>query len=509
MSLFSKLKGLFGHKTTPDHQVQRELRDLGGSLSSRQNEYPFDEEAVGPHPQVLRPVPENVPKTEAPNPENSLEVHSFSYPGLEDALALPGPLFITGQAGTGKSTLVRHLVKVYEHQKKRVAVVAPTGIAAMNSKGETIHSFFNFPPIFMDYRNFHFTRPDILSVLDVLIIDEISMVRADMLDCINASLQNASMSNDEPRLFAGIKVIMVGDLFQLPPVVTKDQAFLFSDQGPWSSPFFFDAHCLKDVRISCIELTKVHRLVEGSDRESFLNLLGKIRVGEADKDVMDSLRLAAGRVQTNPVVLTGLKKVAAEMNEQRLASIDADPIQYDGVIEGTIDFKESNFPSPMKLLLKPGAQVLFTKNIPEKGVVNGMMGVVDELGHDSIAVKVRTESGFEVLVLVKRVGWEQFKHTYDKEQKRIVAEKVGTFFQFPLILGWAMTIHKSQGLTLPSVSLKLGRSFASGQVYVAVSRVRRVEDLHLASPLRSEDVFTDGRIKRFMNSRIELKSKIE
>lgn len=502
MSLFSKLKGLISSKKPAKYPA---LESTKTASENRYSDYPFDD----PVPRRQRPTPDpqsaQLSRSTAEISKDSEVIESFSYPGLEGILLAPGPLFITGQAGTGKSTLVQHLVNVFVGQRKRVAVVAPTGIAAMNSKGETIHKFFSFPPRFIDYREFRFARPDILSVLDVLIIDEISMVRADMMDCINASLQNARRETSEPSLFAGIKVIMVGDLFQLPPVVTREQSQMFSDGGEWNSPYFFDAHCLKDKVISCVELTKVHRLVEGDDRESFLNMLGKIRVGETDREVMDCLHTSCNTVQASPVVLTGLKRVAEEMNEKLLSEIDADPIEYRGHIEGTIDYQESNFPSPMKLILKVGAQVLFTKNIPEMGVVNGTMGIVDELGDDKVAVKVKGESGSEEIVIVKRVGWDQFKHIYDKGQKKIVAEKVGTFFQFPLILGWAMTIHKSQGLTLPSVSLMLGRSFASGQVYVAVSRVRQMKDLHLANPLRAEDIFTDGRIKRFMHSRITLK----
>jgi ATP-dependent exoDNAse (exonuclease V) alpha subunit len=337
------------------------------------------------------------------------------------------------------------------------------------------------------------------------------MVRADMMDCIHTALCYAKRKKDPLKAppFGSVKVLLVGDLYQLPPIVTGELQPAFSNEGEWKSPYFFDAHCLRDQALSCVELTKVHRLSDEPGRDEFLACLGKVREGLADAKVLDQLHRGASTALENPIHLTGTRAKAEKINLEQLEKLNAYPRTYNGRLEGQIEYKENDFPSPLQLTLKEGAQVMITKNVPANRLVNGMMGVVEQMGRDSIAIRLKGDGRNNEIVTLTEEGWDQHKHSYNRDKKEIQAEKTGTFYQFPLKLGWAVTIHKSQGLTLPAAVLDIDRAFAYGQIYVALSRVRRLKDLLFVKPLSRTDIKADSRIGRYLATRVDYKLRIQ
>jgi hypothetical protein len=390
-------------------------------------------------------------------------------------------VFITGRAGTGKSTFIQALKK----RLKSHAIVAPTGVAALNVGGQTIHSFFRLAPGPIDFSKIQRVKNRIgYQALRAVIIDEISMVRADLMDAIDLMLRRNASSPDNP--FGGVQIIAVGDLFQLPPVVSteEEQAFL---HGEYKSPFFFSAKVLKEVPLKTIEFSKIFRQKE----EKFIKILNNLREG---KKLSETLAAINERVESvspdsfDGIILTGDNDRASKVNSKRLFEIDAGAVSYLGNVSGEFRVDKAKLPAPVDLTLKVRSQVMFVKNDGAKRWVNGTLGIVKELGSDYVMVNVRDGLG-ERTVKTEAVTWENLKFVYDADENQIKSEKVGGYTQIPLTLAWAVTIHKSQGKTFDRVHVDLSRgAFAEGQVYVALSRCRTLEGVTLEKAIEKEDI---------------------
>ena len=394
-------------------------------------------------------------------------------------------LFITGKAGTGKSTLLRYF---RAKTAKNVVVLAPTGIAAINVEGQTLHSFFRLPPRFIQKDDIHRLPKSkkMFECLDTLVIDEVSMVRADLLDGVDYALRINRGRPDVP--FGGVQLILFGDLFQLPPIVDPGMAEIFERR--YESPYFFSAKVIREIELECLELTKIYRQSEAE----FIGLLNKIR--DKDYDELDLNRLnervgPAAEGEEEEIVLTTTNQRAGEINQSRLDALRAPAFEYDAAVTGKFD--ESVYPNEVTLVLKRGAQVMMIRNDPAKRWANGSIGRVEALTPDSIEVSIDGKSHE-----VPRAVWEKIEYVYDEETERIESRVAGTFEQYPLKLAWAITIHKSQGKTFDKVVVELGRgAFAHGQVYVALSRCTGFAGLRLQRPVTARDVLFDERILEF------------
>lgn len=411
-------------------------------------------------------------------------------------------VFLTGKAGTGKSTFLKYICN---HTKKKYVVLAPTGIAAINAGGVTLHSFFKLPfrPMLPDDpdlslshgRIFEFfkypkEKRKIIAEVDLIIIDEISMVRADIIDCVDRILRVYSGNMRLP--FGGKQLLFVGDVFQLEPVVPSDQKEILSLF--YASPFFFSARVFKDINLVPIELQKVYRQTDSV----FINILDRIRNNAARKQELDTLN---GRYfpsfepqnEDMYITLATRRDQVDFINEKKLAELPGEEYVSVGKIEG--DFPESSLPTQLNLSIKEQAQVIFIDNDYERRWVNGTIGMVsgiDENGN----VYVLLESGVEHLV--EPTSWRNYKYKYNEKEKRIEEEIVGTFEQLPIRLAWTITVHKSQGLTFSRVVVDLtGGVFAGGQTYVALSRCTSLEGLVLKSKISSRDIFIRKEIVEF------------
>ena len=411
-------------------------------------------------------------------------------------------VFLTGKAGTGKSTFLKYICN---HTKKKYVVLAPTGIAAINAGGVTLHSFFKLPfrPMLPDDpdlslshgRIFEFfkypkEKRKIIAEVDLIIIDEISMVRADIIDCVDRILRVYSGNMRLP--FGGKQLLFVGDVFQLEPVVPSDQKEILSLF--YASPFFFSARVFKDINLVPIELQKVYRQTDSV----FINILDRIRNNAARKQELDTLNgryFPSFEPQNEDMYITlATRRDQVEfINEKKLAELPGEEYVSVGKIEG--DFPESSLPTQLNLSIKEQAQVIFIDNDYERRWVNGTIGMVsgiDENGN----VYVLLESGVEHLV--EPTSWRNYKYKYNEKEKRIEEEIVGTFEQLPIRLAWAITVHKSQGLTFSRVVVDLtGGVFAGGQTYVALSRCTSLEGLVLKSKISSRDIFIRKEIVEF------------
>lgn len=401
-------------------------------------------------------------------------------------------LFITGRAGTGKSTLLQLLRNT---TKKKMVVLAPTGIAALNVNGQTIHSFFGFPPRPFERKEEIKKRRkrSLYKKMDLLVIDEISMVRADLLDNIDYFLR---INREIPLPFGGVQVVFFGDLFQLPPVVASEvEAMRF--QILYDSPYFFSSMVLQEgFHLQMMELRKVYR----QDSRHFLRLLEAVRLNRVDHEDLEELNeryLPNFEAEDFYITLTARNATADRINQKALADLATTERTYLATVSGV--FKESLYPTEPALKLKIEAQVMFIKNDPDKRFVNGTIGKVQELKNDTIVVEVEEESGFRRIIEVEKMDWEVLKYEPDeKNPDRIKTEVLGTFTQFPLKLAWAITIHKSQGKTFEKVIIDLGRgAFEHGQTYVALSRCRTLEGIVLKKRLQFRDVKIDERIVDF------------
>ena len=400
--------------------------------------------------------------------------------------------FITGRAGTGKSTLLQ-LFRNTTH--KKVVVLAPTGVAALNVQGQTIHSFFRFPaqPITQgDIKKLK--KRSLYKNMQVLVIDEISMVRADLLDNIDYFLR---VNRENPAPFGGVQVIFFGDLFQLPPVVSSAaEKELFSYY--YESPYFFSAKLFEeDFPMEMIELRKTYR----QESRYFLRLLDAIRLNQFDQEDLNDLNerhLPGFEIEDYYITLSTRNAIVDQINEQRLARLETPEFQYQASISG--NFNPRLFPAEAILRLKKGAQVMFVKNDPQRRFVNGSIGKVVEISDDVIKVLIEEQSdGKQRTIEVERLEWEIQKYkTNEEEKSKIDTEVVGNFKQYPLRLAWAITIHKSQGKTFDRVIINLGRgAFEHGQTYVALSRCRTIEGVVLKQALRPRDIMVDERVVEY------------
>ena len=391
-------------------------------------------------------------------------------------------VFVTGGAGTGKSTFIRELRARFP--EKQSIVLAPTGVAALNAGGQTIHSFCHLPlrPVMPEdarkEKDEDFVK--VIEALQLLIIDEVSMVRADVLDGVDAFLR---LNRKSELPFGGVQIVLVGDLFQLPPVVTPADAELIHQR--YESPHFFSAHCLRGLKFFPVELEIVYRQRDAS----FAALLACIRDGVGSTEAVGRLNESCvGRSLTGRhLILVPTRRAAAEENDARLAALPYKPRTYEAVCEGTfVKAGEDRLPAPKQLVLKRDAQVMFVRNdYPERRWVNGTIGVLTSL-HDA-RISVRLDDG--TTHDVEPIEWQDIRYALDETTKTIVEEVVGTFIQFPIMPAWAVTIHKAQGLTLARVLVDLARgAFAEGQVYVALSRCQTMEGLSLRRAVRASEV---------------------
>ena len=406
-------------------------------------------------------------------------------------------IFLTGKAGTGKTTFLKTIM---EHSRKRPIVVAPTGVAAINAGGVTIHSFFQLP--FSPYvpgakveSKFDFGKEKrkIIASSDLLIIDEISMVRADLLDAIDAVLRRF---REHGQPFGGMQLLMIGDLAQLTPVVTPEDERMLKPY--YDTPYFFGSKALQQIDYVTIQLTHVYRQQD----ESFVALLNEIREGHPSAEALSKLN---SRVTSNgqwstvngqlAIRLTTHNNLANFYNESELQKLPGRSYQYRAEVKGT--FPEYSYPTAETLVLKEGAQVMFVKNDPsgEHLYYNGRIGRVMEASENRLTVYCEGDAN---AIEVEPMEWENMRYTLNEQTREIESEVQGTFKQLPLRLAWAITIHKSQGLTFDRAIIDANQSFAPGQVYVALSRCRTLEGLVLASPLEPRAVINDERVDSYI-----------
>lgn len=395
-------------------------------------------------------------------------------------------VMVIGRAGTGKSHFIRALVEADPGYPQ--AVLAPTGLAAMNIGGQTVHSFFGFPPRPLignhEKPNWFFTRN--ARALKRLIIDEVSMLRADVLDAMDQHLKVARKS---ARPFGGVQMLLVGDFYQLPPVVRGEEGRLLEDAG-YSSPYAFSAQCLRGAPLHAVELTEVHR----QTNQDFIAILSSIRERRGVEEAVTILNTVCldRSLPKRPVLLCATNAVADNYNSRGLESLPGVAARYAGGFEGEAPKQQGDrFPAPLQLVLKPGARVIFTQNDPEGRWVNGSLGTVKEL--DETAITVAMDSGGEEEV--ERAMWPQARWSWNATENKMEVKEEFKYVQFPLAPAWALTIHKAQGMTLDSVEIDLGRgAFAPGQTYVALSRARSMETLRLTRPISVRDVQVDPAI---------------
>lgn len=438
---------------------------------------------------------------------NTIEINSQFKNVLNFVNQTNQLIFLTGKAGTGKTTLLKY---IRDNTLKQMAVVAPTGVAAINAGGSTIHSFFQFPfspflPALKENGLQDFSKNNLPALkyssqrlaifrkLELLVIDEISMVRADLLDQIDITLRQTRKKWHLP--FGGVQVMLIGDMHQLPPVVQQEEWKLLGTI--YVSPYFFDSFVIKNNKPVYIELEKIYRQKE----EDFISILNKVRNNTLSRSDFDLLNrhfkpdLSREFIQAN-ITLTTHNRKADEINTGLLQSLPGEKFSFACKVEGV--FSEKNYPAEEVLMLKQGARVMFLKNNNEKNYYNGKIGIVTFISDEKIKVKCEEDA---VEIDVAKESWTNVTYTVNKQTKALEEEIVGTFTQFPLRLAWAITIHKSQGLSFDKVIIDAAHSFSAGQVYVALSRCRGLSGLTLSSKINPENLFNDQSILHFSASK--------
>ena len=401
-------------------------------------------------------------------------------------------LFVTGKAGTGKSTLLQ----LFKHTtKKKIVVLAPTGIAALNVGGQTIHSFFGFPPRIIQKNEIKKRyQTKIYKNIDVLVIDEISMVRADVIDNIDYFLR---LNREVNRPFGGVQVVFFGDLFQLPPVIaTPEEQYYFSQV--YASPYYFDAKVIKagDIEITNIELQKIYR----QEERHFIRLLDAVRSSRIDQDDLDDLNVRHFPLfepEDYYITLSTRNAIVDQINERELQQINEPELQFQAEITGAFDLRQ--YPADAVLRLKEGAQVMFVKNDPKREYVNGTIGKILQITQQQILISIEDKDLNTKTIEVEKATWEILKYKQsEKDLSKIETEVIGSFKQYPLRLAWAITIHKSQGKTFDKVIIDMGSgAFEHGQTYVALSRCRTLGGIVLKQKLRPQDIMVDERIVEY------------
>jgi len=393
--------------------------------------------------------------------------------------------YITGKAGSGKSTLLSYFRTITQ---KKVAVLAPTGVAAIRVKGQTIHSFFRFPPKVMQTKHIRKVwDQDILLNLEVLIIDEISMVRADVFDAIDYSLRVHRKKLTKP--FGGVQLVVFGDLFQLPPVVNFDESDILRKLYPNGS-FFFQSNIFQDSHFHKIELQHIYRQKD----EYFIQLLNGIRDGSITNSELNDINESVSHkvnMQEGKIILTTTNAQANKFNQDYLSQVPGEEFNFKAQAQG--NFGKEIFPTDEFLRLKQGAQVLMIKNDSEKRWVNGSIGKIHSIAEKKIKVFIEGK-----IYEVRKEKWERIQYKYDDSKEEISEEVVGAFKQYPIRLAWAITIHKSQGQTFDKVIIDMSRgAFAAGQLYVAMSRCKTLDGVELIRPILKKDIMVNQDIVSF------------
>lgn len=418
-------------------------------------------------------------------------------------------LFIQGMAGSGKSAFIKYL---QSHSTKNIVLSSPTAIAALNIGGVTLHSLFKLPimSFITDEQLFRMNRKAVWSVIkaiDILIIDEVSMVRPDVLDAVDKVCKRIRRNT---KAFGGIQTVLIGDLYQLPPVISSEAKHIFETVYGTDDPYFFDSDIYKSTKFEHIEFSKVFRQQD----DKLLKHLINIRTNKNIESTLKYFNKNEIKNKTrfkNAVTITPYRAIADSINKKNLAKLKTDAYTFTAQLSGTFEkFSETSYPAAKDLLLKEGALVIFNKNDTDKNWVNGTVGIIERIESEFIYVKKLPS---EEMVCVERETWEDKKYEVElnqiyniekdifEEKEKIIETITGQFKQFPLQLGYAMTIHKAQGKTLDAVNIDLDRgTFAPGQLYVALSRTRRKEDMNIISEITKNDIIFDKRVQEFLEN---------